>query len=127
MAALSPFLEAFSAPSDAAAAAPQGVGALLAEMPYRFLPDKAEGVDVVFQFELSGPGGGTWHAVIQNKQCTVAEGAHPSPTTTIRMGAEDFTALLRGRLNAMAAYTSGKLKIGGDLMKSQLIQKLFRF
>jgi putative sterol carrier protein len=27
----------------------------------------------------------------------------------------------------MQAYTSGKLKIEGDIMKSQLIEKLFRF
>jgi len=27
----------------------------------------------------------------------------------------------------MSAYTSGKLKIEGDLMKSQLIEKLFKF
>jgi hypothetical protein len=27
----------------------------------------------------------------------------------------------------MQAYTSGKIKIGGDLMKSQLIEKLFKF
>jgi len=32
-----------------------------------------------------------------------------------------------GKLNAMSAYTSGKLKIEGDLMKSQLIEKLFKF
>ena len=32
-----------------------------------------------------------------------------------------------GELNAMAAYTSGKIKIEGDLMKSQLIEKLFKF
>jgi putative sterol carrier protein len=27
----------------------------------------------------------------------------------------------------MQAYTSGKLKIEGDIMKSQLIEKLFQF
>jgi len=27
----------------------------------------------------------------------------------------------------MAAYTGGKLKIEGDLMKSQLVEKLFKF
>jgi hypothetical protein len=27
----------------------------------------------------------------------------------------------------MKAYTSGKLKIEGDLIKSQLIEKLFKF
>jgi putative sterol carrier protein len=43
------------------------------------------------------------------------------------MSAEDFLSLMQRKLNAMQAYTSGKLKIQGDLMKSQLIEKLFRF
>jgi len=43
------------------------------------------------------------------------------------MGDEDFVKMIQGQLNAMAAYTSGKLKVEGDLMKSQLIQKLFKF
>jgi putative sterol carrier protein len=43
------------------------------------------------------------------------------------MGDADFLDLMNGKLPAMQAYTSGKLKIEGDLMKSQLIEKLFRF
>jgi hypothetical protein len=35
--------------------------------------------------------------------------------------------MMNGTLPAMQAYTSGKLMIGGDVMKSQLIGKLFRF
>ncbi|MFO7459855.1 MAG: SCP2 sterol-binding domain-containing protein [Desulfatiglandales bacterium] len=52
---------------------------------------------------------------------------HERPTTTIRMAGEDFVKLIKGELNAMKAYTGGKLKIAGDLMKSQLIEKLFKF
>jgi putative sterol carrier protein len=43
------------------------------------------------------------------------------------MGDDDFVKMIQGQLNAMSAYTSGKLKVEGDLMKSQLIQKLFKF
>jgi putative sterol carrier protein len=42
------------------------------------------------------------------------------------MGDDDFLKMMTGELNAMNAYTSGKLKIEGDLMKSQLIEKLFK-
>ncbi len=38
----------------------------------------------------------------------------------------DFLELMNGRLPAMQAYTSGKLVIEGDIMKSQLIEKLFK-
>jgi putative sterol carrier protein len=34
---------------------------------------------------------------------------------------------MNGKLPAMQAYASGKLKIEGDIMKSQLIEKLFQF
>jgi len=57
----------------------------------------------------------------------VTQGIHDTPTTTITMADDDFLALMGGKLQAMQAYTSGKLKIKGDIMKSQLIEKLFKF
>jgi putative sterol carrier protein len=92
-----------------------------------FQADKAAGVDVVFQYCISGRGGGDWNVSVRNGVCESAQGIHPNPTTTILMSDEDFLSMISGKLNAMQAYTSGKLKIQGDLMKSQLIQKLFKF
>ncbi|MGO9572611.1 MAG: SDR family NAD(P)-dependent oxidoreductase [Desulfomonilaceae bacterium] len=92
-----------------------------------FQADKAAGVDVVFQYRISGPGGGEWNVTVKDGRCEASEGVHPSPTTTILMSDEDFLSLMQRKLNAMQAYTTGKLKIQGDLMKSQLIEKLFRF
>ena len=103
------------------------VSRVFERMPAAFRADKAAGVDVVFQYRISGPGGGEWHTVVKGGMCDVKEGAHGKPTTTIAMSSEDFLSLMGGRLNAMAAFTSGKLKIEGDLMKSQLIEKLFKF
>jgi putative sterol carrier protein len=96
-------------------------------MPNIFQADKAAGVDVVFQFRISGGGGGDWYAVVKDKTCKVEAGLHPKPTTTLKMAGEDFLKLVAGQLPAMQAYTSGKLKIEGDLMKSQLVTKLFKF
>ncbi len=76
---------------------------------------------------ISGPEGGDWNVSVRNGACEAAQGIHSSPTTTILMSDEDFLSMISGKLNAMQAYTSGKLKIQGDLMKSQLIQKLFKF
>ncbi len=125
MAALTPIMNAFSKP------APEGGGGLTVadifdEMADHFLADKAAGVDVIFQYTITGAQAGSWYCEIKDQQCTVSTGEHDSPTTTITMGDEDFIALMEGRLNAMAAYTGGKLKIGGDIMKSQLIEKLFQ-
>jgi putative sterol carrier protein len=96
-------------------------------IPEAFRPEKASGLDVVFQFAIGGGGGGTWHVKVKDQKCEVKEGAHEKPTTTIKMGDEDFVKMIEGKLNAMSAYASGKLKVEGDLLKSQLIEKLFKF
>jgi len=96
-------------------------------IPQVFQPDRAAGVNVVFQFCISGDGGGDWHVTVKDKACQVAAGIHPKPTTTLKMSAQDFLSYVHGQLPAMKAYTSGKLKIEGDLMKSQMIEKLWKF
>jgi putative sterol carrier protein len=103
------------------------VKAVFERMVEAFQADKAGGVEVVFQYKISGGGGGEWNAIVKDGVCEVREGVHDSPTTTILMSDEDFLSLIAGKLNAMQAFTSGKLKIEGDLMKSQLIEKLFKF
>ncbi len=126
--ALSPFMDVFSPKAEATAAA-EGltVKTIFDRLPEAFQADKATGVDVVFQFKISGPDGGDWYATVKEGTCEVNEGIHKSPTTTIFMSDQDFVGLIEGTVNAMQAYTSGKLKIEGDLMKSQLIEKLFKF
>jgi putative sterol carrier protein len=121
---------AVSAPPGRQAAGRQGavsVADIFAAMPGAFVPDAAGGVDVVFQFDISGEGGGSWHCIVKEGTCTVAEGTHARPACTVKMAAGDFLAMMGGSLPAMQAYTGGKLKIEGDLMKSQLIEKLFKF
>jgi 3-hydroxy-3-methylglutaryl CoA synthase/putative sterol carrier protein len=103
------------------------VADVFAAMPKAFRADKAAGVDVVFQYKLSGPQGGEWHLVVKDGAVTINQGAHASPTTTLLMSDEDFVKITQGKLNAMEAFTTGKLKVEGDLMKSQLLGKLFRF
>ncbi len=127
--ALGAMLEAF-APKDkqAAPTAPEmTVKGVFDHLHEAFLPEKAAEVNVVFQFRITGPGGGEWHATIKEGTCRVAEGKHEKPTTTIIMSDADFLDLVTGKLNAMKAFTSGKLKVKGDLMKSQLIEKVFKF
>ncbi|MBU1742320.1 MAG: SDR family NAD(P)-dependent oxidoreductase [Proteobacteria bacterium] len=131
MAALTPLLDAFSPKKEAEAAA-EGAGGLTVAgvfggMADAFQPGAAAGVDVVFQFNISGAGGGDWVVSVKDGRIAVDDGTIDQPTTVIKMGDEDFVALIKGELNPMSAFTSGKLRIEGDIMKSQLIDKLFKF
>ncbi len=100
---------------------------IFAKMQEVFRADKAEGLDIVFQYKISGPQGGEWHLIIKDQKCELVEGMHAVPTTTLSSSDKDFVAISLGKLNAMEAFTSGKLKVDGDLMKSQLLGKLFKF
>jgi putative sterol carrier protein len=128
------FMDLLAPPAPPAAAktteAPADSGPSIQEifdkMAASFRPEAAEGVNVVFGFRISGPEGGDWHCTISDGTCTVAPGETASPTCTLKMADADFTAMMTGRLNPMQAYTSGKLIIEGDIMKSQLIEKLFQ-
>jgi len=110
----------------AAGAGIASVAEVFAKMPGAFRAEKAAGVNVVFQFSISGEGGGEWSVEIKDSACKVTAGKHLSPACTLKIAAADFLALMNGKLPAMEAYTSGKLKIDGDIMKSQLIGKLFK-
>ncbi len=90
-----------------------------------FKAEAAEGVHVVFQFNISGQGGGEWNCIIKDKTCTIKAGVHDKPNCTLKMADNDFLDMMTGKLPAMQAYTSGKLQIEGDILKSQLIEKLF--
>jgi len=87
-------------------------------------PAKMKGVSAVYQFELSGDDGGVFHAAIDDGKATVVEAVHDSPNITITMTAEDFAAMLEGKLNATSAFMAGKLKVKGDMSLAMKLQSL---
>jgi len=103
------------------------VKGIFAKMPEAFDAAAAAGKDVIFQFSISGPGGGEWVVAVKDGACKVEAGKTEKPTTTIKMADEDFLKLIAGKIDGMQAYSSGKLKVEGDIMKSQLIGRLFKF
>ena len=95
------------------------------KMPDQFKKDAAAGVDVVFQYVISGSNGGDWYVTVKDQTCDVQAGKADQATCTLKMKDSDFVDMVSGKLNPMQAFTSGKLAISGDVMKSQLIEKLF--
>jgi putative sterol carrier protein len=111
--------------ADTPAADKPDVQAIFDNMATTFKADAAAGVAVVFQFTITGPGGGDWNCEIKDQACAINGGTHAKPACTLKMSAVDFADMMTGKLPAMQAFTSGKLIIEGDVMKSQLIEKLF--
>jgi putative sterol carrier protein len=105
--------------------APSSCKQVFDQMPSRFKKEAAQGLNAVFQFDLSGEGGGKWQISINNEKCDIKEGAHPSPNTTISMAAQDYLDLAAGKLNPQMAFMTGKLRISGDMGLALRFQGLF--
>lgn len=95
-------------------------------MPSRFKPDKAQGVNAVIQYEITGEEGGTWHATVKDGACAVAEGVAASPILTLTMSGQDWLDMLAGKLSGQMAFMSGKLKLKGDMGLAMKIGGMFQ-
>jgi putative sterol carrier protein len=94
-------------------------------MASRLNKDAAKGLNTVYQFDLSGDGGGKWAVLINDDQCQIQTGAHASPNCTISMAAHDYLDMVNGKLNGQMAFMTGKLKIAGDMGLALKLQSLF--
>ena len=91
----------------------------------RFKADKAAGTNAVIQYDVSGDGGGTWHAVIKDGTCTVNEGPATSPQLTLQMSAQDWLDMTAGKQSGQMLFMSGKLKLKGDMGLAMKLGSLF--
>lgn len=93
-------------------------------LPQRFQAGAAKGVKAVFQFELSGDGGGTYHVKVEDGSMAVGEGPAPSANVTIKMKGDDYVQMVNGKLSGTMAFLKGKMKIAGDMMLARKMEQL---
>lgn len=91
-----------------------------------FLPEKAEGVNAVIQYRLTGEQAGDYIVTIKDGKCTVAEGIAETPSMTLTADAEDFGDVLLGKANGMQYFMQGKLKLSGDLNLAMKLTEFFK-
>ena len=94
---------------------------LLKKLPAAFNADAAAGADCTMQFNCSTP----VNVVIKDGTCTVNDGTAASADVTVTMEDDDLVALMKGELNGMTAFMTGKLQIEGDLMLAQRMVGFF--
>jgi putative sterol carrier protein len=81
----------------------------------RFKPDKALGIDVTVQINITGPNGGDWIVTIKNQKLGVKEGTHPSPTLSLEMAEVDYMDMVNGEMSGEKAFLTGKLRFKGNI------------
>ena len=90
------------------------VADIFGTMEARVNPAGVAGVTANFAYHVTGEGGGDYTVCVANGAVQVRVGIH-EPTVTSTITAADWIDLTLGKLDGMTAFTSGRLKVEGDL------------
>lgn len=106
-------------------ASSEEVAALFEQMTSRFRPDKAQGVDALILFDLTGDNGGQYWVKVVDGSCTSGTGPVENPRITIKSSVDTWIDVAAGKTNVVNAFMMGKLKVLGDMGLGIKIQSMF--
>ncbi len=95
---------------------------LLHAMPQGFSTEAADGLEAVYQFEVSGGEAFTAHLAIGGGKCAFHAGPAPAPSVVIKTPADVWLAIARGELDGQQAFMTGKYTVQGDLCTADAAQ-----
>ncbi|NWV85855.1 HSDL2 protein, partial [Dasyornis broadbenti] len=79
----------------------------------------------VFQFELSGDGGGTWYIDLKTTGGSAGFGKPPvTADVVMSMSSTDFVKMFAAKLKPFMPFTSGNSSIKGDMMLILSLEKM---
>jgi 3-hydroxyacyl-CoA dehydrogenase/3a,7a,12a-trihydroxy-5b-cholest-24-enoyl-CoA hydratase len=85
--------------------------------------DLAQKIGFVFQFQIKDPDA-VWTVDVKNGSGSVSEGQTVKPDCTLEIAESDFIDMTTGAADPMKLFTTGKLKISGNVMASQKLEFL---
>ncbi len=94
--------------------------------------EKMAGIDVreqpflAVQVNIKGKNGGVFYVEIKDGKASVEPYEYIDRSCAFTMEQANFIKLLDGKLDPVAAYTIGKLKVEGDLGKALEFSKLIK-
>jgi putative sterol carrier protein len=91
-------------------------------LPSRVNPDRIEGMNHTYVFDIEGAG--VWTVTVADGAITVSEGPGEADCT-FSTSEENFEKIVAGEQNPTTAYMTGKLKIKGDMGAAMKLQKIF--
>lgn len=87
-------------------------------------PDVVSKIGAVYQFNISGPGGGSWSVDCTQPGGKIEAGSAPNAKCTVAATDQAFLDIVNGKLNPQMAFMSGKLRIQGDMGLAMKLQQI---
>lgn len=101
------------------------IAELFEMMAARFNTGAAVGVTKTFQWNITGEEAGKWAFRISDGEGQLIPGGVEKPDVAFTLDAKDWIAIDEGRLDAMKAFLTGKLKVAGDKMLAIRVPQFF--
>ena len=97
---------------------------LFEAMPARLNTAAAAKVNKTIQWNITGDDPGVWAMQIADGAARLVLGGVEKPDVTFTVNSKDWLAIAEGKLNAMNAFMTGKLKIAGDMGLAMKVPQL---
>jgi putative sterol carrier protein len=101
------------------------IAEIFEHMPSAMNPAAAAGLNKTFQWIFTGDEAGKWAFRVTNGTGEVIPGGVDKPDVTFTVSDKDWIAITEGKLDAMNAFMTGKLRVSGDMMLAMKLQQLF--
>ena len=90
-----------------------------------FQAQKAKGVHLKYQWQLSGPQGGEWWIEVNDGKYQMGRGKIDNPDVTFVATDKNWVALSNGTLGGKWAFFTGRLKIHGSQNAARKLDEIF--
>ena len=90
-----------------------------------FRADKARGVQLRYQWDLSGPNGGQWWIEVNNGSYKMGRGKIDNPNVTFVASDKTWVDISNGKLKGSWAVITGRLKVNGSKSAARKLDDVF--
>lgn len=91
----------------------------------RLNTEAAAGINRTIQWQITDQDPGVWAFHLRDGVGELVPGGVEAPDTTFVTTSETWIGIAEGRVDAMRAFMTGKLKVKGDMMLALKVPKLF--